>query len=226
MSFSTKLALIKEMLDNAESSLRSAKQLLNESLGTKSSPDYFEATEDLPSLVSSTEGKIIEGVFDGEGMVGKDKNIYPVPANYASKSKLVAGDVLKLTIGQDGRFLYKQIGPVERKTLIGTLIREEGKFKVLAGGRSYKALLASITYNHGEVGDRVTIITPANEESEWAAVDAIIPQAEIKLEKEALLEEETPKKITKKTTTKKKNKVDELLEDLGTGEKSDRVIKL
>jgi len=29
-------------------------------------------------------GKVIEGVFDGQNMVGSDGKTYPVPANYAS----------------------------------------------------------------------------------------------------------------------------------------------
>jgi len=64
-------------------------------------------------------GKVIEGVFDGQNMVGSDAKTYPVPANYASKSKLVQGDILKLTIAEDGAFLYKQIGPIPRKQIVG-----------------------------------------------------------------------------------------------------------
>ncbi|MBU4432193.1 hypothetical protein KKD60_02860, partial [Patescibacteria group bacterium] len=40
------------------------------------------------------EGKIVEGVFDGENMIGPDGKQYSIPANYASKSKLVEGDIL------------------------------------------------------------------------------------------------------------------------------------
>ena len=47
----------------------------------------------------------MEGVFDGQNMMGPDGKKYPVPANYASKSKLVEGDVLKLTISDDGSFI-------------------------------------------------------------------------------------------------------------------------
>ena len=54
-------------------------------------------------------------------MVGSDGKNYPVPANYASKSKLVQGDILKLTIADDGAFLYKQIGPIPRKQVVGKL---------------------------------------------------------------------------------------------------------
>ena len=67
-----------------------------------------------PIVREETLGKVIEGVFDGQNMVGSDGKTYPVPANYASKSKLVQGDILKLTIAEDGAFLYKQIGPIPR----------------------------------------------------------------------------------------------------------------
>ena len=43
-------------------------------------------------------GRVIEGVFDGENMIGPDGKQYSVPANYASKSKLVEGDILKMKI--------------------------------------------------------------------------------------------------------------------------------
>ncbi|MEJ0073033.1 MAG: hypothetical protein WDN27_03050 [Candidatus Saccharibacteria bacterium] len=49
-----------------------------------------------------------------------------MPANYASKSKLVQGDILKLTIADDGAFLYKQIGPIARKQVVGALKLEGG----------------------------------------------------------------------------------------------------
>ncbi|MBU1146566.1 hypothetical protein KKD80_03410, partial [Patescibacteria group bacterium] len=39
--------------------------------------------------------RIMEGVFNGQNMIGADGKEYLVPANYASKSKLVEGDILK-----------------------------------------------------------------------------------------------------------------------------------
>ena len=42
----------------------------------------------------ANEVKILEGVFDGQNMVGSDGRQYIVPPNYASKSKLVEGDIL------------------------------------------------------------------------------------------------------------------------------------
>lgn len=179
-SFASKIALVKEMLESAESSLRSAKQLLFEvSTSKEKGSKYEKMASDLPVL-EEEEKKIIEGVFDGQNMIGPDKKSYPVPANYASKSKLVPGDVLKLTIMPDGSFVYKQIGPVERRRVIGPLIYEEGQYKVLADGKAYKVLLASVTYFKAEVGDEISLVIPALEDSEWGAIENIIP----KLEKE------------------------------------------
>jgi hypothetical protein len=114
-------------------------------------------------------------MFDGQNMIGPDKKQYPVPANYASKSKLVEGDVLKLTIADDGSFIYKQIGPIERKKMLGVLlVDEKGDFKVLAEGKPYKVLLASLTYFKAEAGDEVTIVVPQASASDWAAVENVI----------------------------------------------------
>ena len=90
-------------------------------------------------------------------MISPDGKQYSVPANYASKSKLVEGDRLKLTIMPDGSFVYKQIGPVERVRLIGTLMRDEStnEYLVLSAERTFRVLLASVTYFKGEVGDEV-----------------------------------------------------------------------
>ena len=127
------------------------------------------------SIVSTPEGKIIEGIFDGQIMIGPDGKNYPVPANYASKSKLVEGDILKLTITEDGKFLYKQIGPVERRTVIGTLTQHDDKYFVEVAGREYQILYASVTYFHLRNGSQVSVVIPAkNDEAAWAAVEAAL----------------------------------------------------
>jgi len=36
------------------------------------------------------QGQVIEGVYDGLYMLGSDEKKYPVPLNYASKSKLIS----------------------------------------------------------------------------------------------------------------------------------------
>ncbi len=102
-----------------------------------------------------------------------------MPANYASKSKLIEGDVLKLTIADDGSFIYKQIGPAERKKMLGLLtVDEKGDFRVLAEGKAYKVLLASLTYFKAEAGDEVTVVVPQDGETDWAAVEHVIKKSE------------------------------------------------
>lgn len=191
MSKLSKIALVKEMLESAEASLRSAKQLLNDvagGAGTGNARDELgRAAKQLGSDVTET-GKVLEGVFDGQQMIGSDGKNYPVPANYASKSKLVVGDVMKLTITDDGTFLYKQIGPVERLRVVGPLTQEDGAYKVIANGRAYKILLASVTFYRAEPGDQVAILLPENGEAEWGAVDNVIPrlQAEMQAEEQVI----------------------------------------
>lgn len=126
--------------------------------------------------------KIIEGVFEGQNMIGPDGKVYSVPANYASKSKLVEGDILKLTILTDGSFIFKQIGPVERDRLVGQLIFNETKsqYYVILGEQKWKVLTASVTYYKGEAGDEVVILAPKDCKSRWAAVENIIKKIEAK----------------------------------------------
>ena len=120
-------------------------------------------------------GKVIEGVFDGQNMVGSDGKTYPVPANYASKSKLVQGDILKLTIAEDGAFLYKQIGPIPRKQVVGLLKLENGHYFVDVAGRQFRVLLASVTYFKAKPGDQVSVNLPEDDSAaEWAALEAAL----------------------------------------------------
>lgn len=124
---------------------------------------------------SETE-KVVEGVFDGESMIGADGERYDVPANYASKSKLVEGDILKLTINNMGAFVYKQIKPIERIRKVGELEQDEQSLQYYAveDGKKWKLLTASVTYFKGEEGDEVIFLIPAEGGSRWAAVENII----------------------------------------------------
>jgi hypothetical protein len=121
------------------------------------------------------EGKVIEGVFDGLNMIGPDGQTYTVPANYASKSKLVEGDMLKLTITPSGGFVYKQIQLVERKRVVGALQKtKEGDYIAYAKGKVWKLLPAGVTYFKGEPGDEVIFLIPQKAKSKWGAVENII----------------------------------------------------
>jgi hypothetical protein len=170
------LAMVAQMIDAAEKNIQSAKQMLKEMMGGPATKANLTAlSEKAQTFTVSEGGKVIEGMFDGQNMIGPDKKQYPVPANYASKSKLVEGDILKLTIADDGSFIYKQIGPIERKKMLGVLlVDEKGDFKVLAEGKPYKVLLASLTYFKAEAGDEVTIVVPQASASDWAAVENVI----------------------------------------------------
>lgn len=158
------------LISDAETNLAAAKELLMSIMGDDGAiiTPHTNANEE-------ARGKVIEGVFDGQKMAGPDGKEYPVPANYASKSKLVEGDILKLTITDDGGFVYKQIGPIERRQIIGTLVQHDGAYYVEANGKEYRILLASVTYFRINIGDQVTIIIPEdNPDATWAAVEAAL----------------------------------------------------
>jgi hypothetical protein len=157
---------LRKLIAEAETSVACAKELLISLVG--------EESDDFVEHIENQAGKVIEGVFDGQNMIGPDGKTYPVPANYASKSKLVQGDILKLTISDDGTFIYKQIGPVPRKKIIGTLSQRDGHYYVEASGKEFRVLLASVTYFKTKPSEQVTIVVPENEESEWAAIEAAI----------------------------------------------------
>ena len=158
-----KIVLLRQMIENAERNITAAKQILAQlDNGFKKSAKDLEISQ------------IIEGTFDGEKMISLEGKSYPVPANYASKSKLVEGDLLKLSITEDGIFLYKQISPIERRKIIGTVMSDDnGKYYVLSEGKKYKVLLASLTYFKAEKGDEVTLVVPKEKVSEWAAIEAV-----------------------------------------------------
>lgn len=158
---------MRSLIQEAETSLAAAKELLISLVGDDSVV--------MSSVKDDNLGKIIEGVFDGQNMVGSDGKTYPVPANYASKSKLVQGDILKLTIADDGTFLYKQIGPIPRRQIVGTLELKDGHYTVKVSDHAYRVLLASVTYFKAKPGDQVSINIPEEDASaEWAALEAAL----------------------------------------------------
>lgn len=158
---------LRALIQEAETNLAAANELLISLVGDD---QHVQAkiTEDIL-------GKVVEGVFDGQNMVGSDGKTYPVPANYASKSKLVQGDILKLTIAEDGAFMYKQIGPIPRKQVVGALKLENGHYYVTVGTKDYRVLLASVTYFKAKPGDQVSVNLPEDDSTaEWAALEAAL----------------------------------------------------
>jgi hypothetical protein len=123
----TKMALAKRMVENLKSQIENLERLLDAELDPVDLDKLVKKarTSEGEVLAPMAEGRNIEGVFDGEHMIGEDGQKYLVPPNYASKSKLVEGDLLRLTITDAGRFLFKQKGPIERQRLMGMLVHDD-----------------------------------------------------------------------------------------------------
>jgi hypothetical protein len=177
-STETKLTLARKMINNLKNDLSNLARLLESDAESADLEQFVKHTPTLEGdlLHPVNEGKMIEGVFDGQNMIGSDGKLYMVPPNYASKSKLVEGDIMKLTIQPNGSFLYKQIGPIERSRVMGVLTRDEitNDWKVIADGKKYSILTASVTYFKGSNGDDVVILLPKAAPSKWAAVENIV----------------------------------------------------
>ena len=163
-----KIQSLREMITSAETTIHSAKAMLLQLEGKKKAGRKRKIDHDEP-------GHVVQGAFDGQVMIGSDGKQYPVPANYASKSKLVEGDLLKLTITPEGHFIYKQVGPAPRHNVIGIIGQDaSGNYFVSVDNKTYKVLLAAITYFKVEPGDEVVAVVPQEEGALWAAIENVL----------------------------------------------------
>jgi hypothetical protein len=172
----TKIILAKKLLENIRENNERLQSLLGGLIGDDDD-DRISIAEIGDGLLEAEDGdgQVVEGIFDGENMIGPDGKVYGVPANYASKSKLVEGDMLKLTITGRGTFRYKQTKPIERRRLIGKLEKDSnGNYVVLAEKKKFKVITASITYYKGVSGDKVVLLVPVAGDSSWGAVENVI----------------------------------------------------
>ena len=168
-----KIQALREMILNAERTIQGAKAMLLQVEGKKKTGRPKKSDDD-------ENGTVIEGAFDGQIMLGTDGKQYPVPANYASKSKLVEGDMLKLTITPDGSFIYKQIGPIDRRHAIGIVSQDEsGNYHIVIEGEPFRVLLASITYFRAEPGDEVAVMLPRDLTASWVAIENILQKGSL-----------------------------------------------
>ena len=161
-----KFSQLRKLLEEIEEKVHSVRRIMFEQV-------YQEEAENLDSIKNGPV-TIIEGVFDGEEMIDKDGRKYAVPANYASKSKLVPGDKMKLTISPDGTFIFKQIGPVERKRIVGKLQKTGDRWHILCEGKKYQCLQSSVSYFKAKSGDKITVIVPKVGEADWAAIENLL----------------------------------------------------
>lgn len=184
--FKTMLKGIEWVLEWVEMDLRRAKIMLQklsnfnpetmdiESMIEESQKELW--VSGLKSYKNDENVQVIEGLFDGYFMIGSDQKKYPVPLNYASKTKLVPGDKLKLKVMEDGTLIYKLIQPVERKHIRAILSQEEDqKFIALTDeGQSYFLNQAAVTFFKWRPGDEVYIIINKEWSNSFAAIEAII----------------------------------------------------
>ena len=171
-----KIILAKQLLENIQKNSGRLASLFGSFL-SDSDEERINIAEINDGVIENDEedASVVEGVFNGENMIGPDGKEYGVPANYASKSKLVEGDMLKLTITDRGTFLYKQTKPVERRRIIGKLEKDiNGNYLVAAEHKKFRVITASITYYKGIPGDKVVILVPVSGDSAWAAVENVI----------------------------------------------------
>lgn len=155
-----------QLLEDGDTT-RATRQMVNFVMGKKS----FEQT-----LEQETGACTHEGVFDGMFVVTSAGLRHAVPENYASKSKLVEGDMMKLIVTPDGRHVYKQIAPIERRRMTGILGVDSVSNTpiVIVGEDVYKVLQASVSYHKGVPGDEVVILVPGSGKSVWAALERVL----------------------------------------------------
>lgn len=177
----TKMALVRRVIDHMREQLDSLERLLLQEEAADALQELAEVMSQQQSLAptsfsSSSHSRVIEGVFDGVHMVGEDGKQYLVPPNYASKSKLVEGDLLRLVVTENGRFIFKQRGPIERQRLMGVLTYNDqsDEWSVVADGRKFRVLTASVTYFKAQPNDDVVILVPSGNPSSWAAVENVV----------------------------------------------------
>jgi len=176
---------LKNEISSVEMELKKMKVILDQLANfDPSNPKSLEVAAETQEALNaqelntySEEGvEVIEGVFDGYFMIGGDQKKYPVPMNYSSKTKLIPGDVLKLKVMPDGKFVYKLIRPAERKHLRAVLSRtDENKFTANTDdGKIYFLNQAAVTFFKGTPGDELYIIVNEKDSGSFAAIEAII----------------------------------------------------
>jgi len=176
------LEALATLLEKIELDIKRAKLMVKRfaegdfELDQKDLEEFEKLAKKFVNYTQDNEIKVVEGVFDGYFMIGSDKNKYPVPLNYASKTKLIPWDVLKLRIMEDGKLVYKLIWPAPRKYIKATLSQtEEGKpVAITDDGKTYFLNPAAVTFFKGKPWDELSIIVNADGKGNHAAIEALI----------------------------------------------------
>lgn len=180
--------------EQIESSLNSAQKILR-----RLENDYLKVD------YTQMEGKV--GKFDGVNMVADNGKKYKVNENYAAKSKLVYGDVLKL-IEEDGKELFKQIQKVDKTRVEGIMTKKDGEWYILTDRGSYKVSDAAAEYQNAELNSEASAFLPEDDlDAPFAALDTVEKPSvvEVKPGKEAKTTEKKTKEDTKKDSKKEED---------------------
>lgn len=172
------LALSVEKIENDLKKVKNTLQTLSSLKDNMGSLDSIISSHKVDRPKIEKEGNIIEGEFDGYFMVGDDLKKYPVPVNYSSKSKLIPGDKLKVTIKDNGELIYKLITPAERKHIRAVLTKDEkdtNKFLAISSDKqTYNLNTAAVSFFKWLPGDEVYITINKEGIGSYAALEAII----------------------------------------------------
>jgi len=184
---SQKISKIVNLIEIAENNLKTAQILIKQLYGLSGNiSDIQSAPSYSPSISSPSDPEanfleVVEGNFDGESMIGDDGKMYAIPANYASKTKLVVGDRMKRILTDTYREVYKVIQKAPSKRAVGIFtIDENSEFVVIVDSipAPVRVLKASITFamkqQNLKPGDTIAILIPANTLSTWGAFDSIV----------------------------------------------------
>lgn len=160
----------------AESSIRTARQLLSEVLWEEAKDSATFSTNGLEKY-QEEDLLIVEWVFTGESMLWADGNTYPIPQNYASKSLLVQGSRLKGIIQPNGKITYKIIEEIPYESIIGIITKNGDRYQIATDMKTYNVLMAAITFHRCEVGDTVSIRIPRWKNATYAVIENIVPKS-------------------------------------------------
>ena len=175
---------LEQLLSKIETDIKRARLLIHQlvtwDFSNFSTQELEKIAQNLANYEEDKEVKVIEWIFDWYFMIWSDGKKYPVPLNYASKSKLIPGDVLKLRIMPDWKLVYKLISPAPRKYVKATLSKwDDWKYIAITDDwKSYYLNLAAVTYFKWKPWDELSIIVNAEWKGDFAAIEALIPQSD------------------------------------------------
>lgn len=167
-------------IESIERDLHKVKNTLQTLSQLKDNINDFDAIikANISDEVVKEPENVVKGEFDGYFMVWEDLKKYPVPVNYASKSKLIPGDKLKVHIHENGKLIYKLIEPAPRQHVRAVLSKDTtqpGKFFAITPDKQTFALnAAAVSFYKGLPGDEAYITINKNGVGDYAALETII----------------------------------------------------